>query len=151
VPIKVKGTIEFDGEKIPGHWIDDPASPDQKRFVATKHGYRKLRIAKCHAALQRCTLQGPGCRIKAPFHAGELHHTGPHGRGSGGSWRDDRHTVWTCRPCHDREEMKRNGLKWHPAHVETPRGIEIGPIRSHGTPEAEKERISHEYETETQP
>jgi len=111
--VRVRGDWEFDGQSIPGSWFHDPQSEDGLRFVASKFGYRKLRMAKCHAAYERCTIQGPQCVVKAPLHKGELHHTGKHGRGAGGAYRDDRFTDWTCRPCHDWKEKQRTGSRWN--------------------------------------
>jgi len=112
--MKFKGAWEFDGHSIPGFWIEDGHAPDGKRFEASEHGYRKLRRLHCELNHERCSNAGNrgDCRIKATWHTGELHHTGEHGRGAGGALRDDRYTVWLCRPCHEAEEKKRTGTRW---------------------------------------
>ena len=111
--MKVKGHWEFAGVQIPGFWYDDKTSPDGKRFVCTKYGWGKLRSVKCRAADQKCQLRLPGCPINVPFDVGDLHHTGKHGRGIGGLWRDDRETVWIDRKnCHPKAEKERTGSRW---------------------------------------
>ena len=108
--MRVKGKWIFAGESIPGDWITDETKPDNKRFEASEHGYKKLRRLKCQIAYSCCTVMNDGCRVSAMLHKGELHHPG--GRGLGGSKRDDRETVWTCRHCHEIEEKKRTGTRW---------------------------------------
>jgi hypothetical protein len=110
--MKIRGEWKFGDVSIPGFWIDDVASPDGKRFVATDHGWDKLRAAKCAVALSRCTLRIKGCQFWTYLDSGELHHTGKHGRGHGGSWRDDRETAWTCQSCHQKAERERTGTRW---------------------------------------
>jgi hypothetical protein len=110
--MRIKDSWDFDGVSIPGYWIHDNASPDGLRFRSTKYGWAKLRAAKCEAAESRCQLRLEGCLHWAHINAGELHHTGAHGRGIGGSWREDRETVWTCKKCHEKAESVRQGPRW---------------------------------------
>lgn len=111
--MKIKGSWEFGGVSIPGYWLFDPYSADKKRFVCTKAGWMKLRSIKCREASGKCQLRLIGCPVDVPFDMGDLHHTGKHGRGIGGSWRDDRETVWIDRQnCHPKAEKQRTGTRW---------------------------------------
>jgi hypothetical protein len=42
----------------------------------------------------------------------DLHHTGKHGRGLSGAFRDDRFVEICCRICHRKAENKRTGTRW---------------------------------------
>jgi hypothetical protein len=96
--MKVPG--EWEG--IPGFWLDDPASPDGKRWIATHYGWEKV-CQRVKALCQgRCELNlSDNCSIRS--HWLDTHHR----RGRGGGKRDDR--IWilgvralkaACRPCH---------------------------------------------------
>jgi hypothetical protein len=107
--MKSRGHWEYAGVKIPGHWINDKTSPDGKRFVATAHGWSMLRVAKYRVTGGTCHLRHPGCLVRMTLDSSDLHHTGVHGRGLGGSWRDDRVTEIACRPCHRWKEHRKDG------------------------------------------
>ena len=103
--MKIKGEFEFAGVSIPGHWIGS-------RFIATKYGWKLLRIAKCREAKELCQLNHFGCLLRATLESGELHHTDPRGRGMGGSRRNDVETKWACKPCHAVETEAKSGLRF---------------------------------------
>jgi hypothetical protein len=98
--------MKFKGEweRVPGWWIDDPASPDGKRFIATHHGWELIQKRVKELANNRCELNlASDCAGHTLYL--DTHHR--RGRGSGGSKRDDR--IWilgirnlksACRPCH---------------------------------------------------
>lgn len=99
--MKVKG----EWERIPGWWLDDLASPDKKRFIATHYGWDQVRERVKEIAKGRCELNLSEHCAGATLYL-DTHHR--RGRGTGGSKRDDR--IWivgvrnlkaVCRPCHD--------------------------------------------------
>jgi hypothetical protein len=92
-------------EDVPGVWIDDPASPDGVRFVASHYGWEKIRTRVKEIAKGRCEINlSENCAGRTYWL--DTHHR--RGRGTGGSKRDDRIVIMgkrnllaTCRPCHD--------------------------------------------------
>jgi hypothetical protein len=90
---------------IPGKYFDDPTAVDGKRFVATPHGWQKIRNMLNDRAGFKCEE----CGAMAYF--GDAHHV--YGRGNGGGKRDDRIEVngvrllfWLCRGCHERTNIQ---------------------------------------------
>lgn len=103
--MKVKGT--WDG--IPGWWIDDPASPDGKRWIATAYGWDKITERVKQEANFRCQLNlADDCQGQTQWL--DTHHR----RGRGGGKRDDRITILgvrnlkaACRDCHQIAKIER--------------------------------------------
>ncbi len=104
--MKVKGT--WDG--IPGWWIDDPASPDGKRWIATAYGWDKITERVKQEANFRCQLNlADDCQGRQTQWL-DTHHR----RGRGGGKRDDRITILgvrnlkaACRDCHQIAKIER--------------------------------------------
>lgn len=99
--MKIKG--EWEG--IPGWWLDDPQSPDGKRFIATHYGWDQIKERVKEVAHARCELNlSADCAGYTQYL--DTHHR--RGRGTGGSKRDDRiringirNLLAGCRVCHD--------------------------------------------------
>jgi hypothetical protein len=103
--MKTKG----DYEGFPGWWIDDPASPDGKRFIATHYGWDLIKERVKQEANFRCQLNlSENCQGRSQWQ--DVHHR----RGRGGGKRDDRITILgrrnllcCCRCCHSLAKIER--------------------------------------------
>ena len=109
-------------EGIPGWMLDDPTSPDGKRWIATGYGWDKI-IARVKAdANYRCQLNiSEHCQGTSQWL--DVHHR----RGRGGGKRDDRiyivgkmNLLACCRNCHQiarietKEEVYGDTAKTYP-------------------------------------
>lgn len=108
--------IKGDWESIPGDWIDDPQSPDGKRWIASRYGWEKIQQRTKEVAHGRCELNLAIDCSGATIYL-DTHHR--RGRGTGGSKRDDR--IWIlgkrnllagCRQCHDLARIERKEEIW---------------------------------------
>ena len=85
-------------EGVPGHWLDS-----NRRFIATKYGWRMVVARLRKLADNRC--ENCGCRCQ-----GDPHHR--YGRGGGKRddriWKDGRRNLLLlCRLCHDTAVIER--------------------------------------------
>lgn len=102
--MKIRG--EWNG--IPGFWIDDPQSPDGKRWIATHYGWDRVKERVKEIANGRCELNlSENCQ--GANYWLDTHHR----RGRGGGKRDDRITILgkrnlmaCCRTCHDSAKIE---------------------------------------------
>lgn len=96
-------------EGVPGHWLDDPASPDGRRWIATAYGWEKIQERVKQECQSRCELNtSEHCQGHSQWL--DIHHR----RGRGGGKRDDR--IWIlgkrnlkacCRACHQLARIER--------------------------------------------
>src|SRR5216684_1878653 len=100
---------------LPGRFLQDPASPDGLRWIATRESGRVIRKLVCEMANARCELKtSPQCLKWAPLRNGDPHHV--HHKKMGGANTEDR--IWvngervricTCKNCH---RDHHNHLHW---------------------------------------
>lgn len=98
--MKIKGLWEG----IPGFWIDDPQSPDGRRWIATHYGWELIQKKLKERARERCELViSDNCQLRTQW--GDAHHV----YGRGGGKRDDRLSMlkYACRNCHAIAKIER--------------------------------------------
>ena len=103
--MKIKGTWHG----IPGYWIDDQASIDGRRWIATHYGWEKIQALVKQEAQGRCELNlSDNCASATQW--GDTHHV----YGRGGGKREDRLQVegiqmlkFACRSCHEIAKIER--------------------------------------------
>ena len=100
---------------LPGRFLQDPTSPDGRRWIATRESNRVIRSIIRELADSFCELhESSGCWGWTPLESGHAHHA-IHKK-LGGSFTDDRIWVagkrirfWTCATCHKAHHGK---LHW---------------------------------------
>jgi hypothetical protein len=102
--------IKNSWQGIPGYWYDDAASPDGKRWIATREGWKRIQEKVRGLASGRCELRTSANCIGVSLSL-DIHHR--LGRGMGGGKREDRIFVVgvrilkaCCRPCHDQAKIE---------------------------------------------
>ena len=103
-------------EGVPGFYVDDPQSPDGRRWIATHWGWGIVQERVKELAHNRCELNlAIDCAGVTRYL--DTHHR--RGRGAGGAKRDDRIVILgkrnllaACRSCHDLAKIERKEEIW---------------------------------------